>query len=98
MRGGRLLRRLPLPLTPTLSPLKSGEREKCASTAALGVVRAVPWARSLVWRRFAYFFVPKSTLGVCCSCTGMSKVASGCEDEYMTERQMRPGKVVSSVL
>src|SRR5213595_2087766 len=28
VRGRRLLRRLPLPLTPTLSPQKSGEREK----------------------------------------------------------------------
>jgi hypothetical protein len=30
VRGGRLLLRLLLPLTPTLSPLKSREREKIA--------------------------------------------------------------------
>ena len=45
-----------------------------------------------------YFFVPKSTLGVCISVGAMSNVAIGCEDEYMSERQMRPGKVTSSVL
>ena len=48
--------------------------------------------------RCAYFFVPKSTRGVWVSCGGMSNVAIGWAEEYMTERQMRPGKVVSSVL
>ena len=48
--------------------------------------------------RIGYFFVPKSTRGVCVSCGGMSKVAIGWADEYITERQMRPGKVVSSWL
>jgi hypothetical protein len=54
------------------------------------------------WRQalpqWHYFFVPKSTLGVCISVGAMSKVAIGCEEGYMTERQMRPGKVTSSVL
>src|SRR5581483_9781951 len=45
-----------------------------------------------------YFLVPKSTFGVCISVGGMSKVAIGWEEEYRIDRQMRPGKVVSSVL
>jgi len=67
---------------------RQGERR---GRAALALARCARHA-------LGYFFVPKSTRGVACSCGVMSKAAIGWAEEYITERQIRPGNVVSSVL
>ena len=60
--------------------------------------RTAPQASFVSSRERRYCFVPKSTLGVFISSAGMSNVAISLAEGYMTERQMRPGKVVISVL
>jgi hypothetical protein len=61
--------------------------------------RTAPQASFVVsFREQRYFFVSKSTFGAFISSVGMSNAAISFDEGYMTERQMRPGKVVISVL
>ena len=82
-----------------LPPSLTTSERACLPVAAQAAALSLPhWPCRHGPGALGYFLVPKSTRGVSRSCAAMSKVAIGCAEEYISERQIRPGKVVSSVL